>query len=92
MLWTLLILVSSSSLIGGAVAAVRTVNGGGPDYAVAIITGLLLALANLWGWSRIAKAMNTHIQLLQEAQQERYLRPMYLAAAIWCFWLLKICC
>jgi hypothetical protein len=82
-LWDLLIVVSSSAFVGGALAAARVTNGGVRNYLVATITGVLLAIANAWTWSKVAGGVDRHIKGLSESDQERYLRLLYLAATIW---------
>ena len=82
-LWDLLILVSSSAFLGGGLAAARVTNGGVRDYLVATITGVLLAVANVWTWSKVAGGVDRHIKGLSESDRERNQRLLYLAASIW---------
>jgi hypothetical protein len=83
MLWTLLIATSSMALIGGALAALRTVTGGARHYVLASLSGLLLAAANAWTWNRLGHAVDRYVRPLSQLRRERYLRLLYLAAAIW---------
>jgi hypothetical protein len=83
MLWTLLIGMSSMALIGGALAAPRTVDGGVRHYVLASVFGVLLAASNAWTWNRVAHAVDDYVTRLSHLRRERYLRVLYLAAAIW---------
>jgi hypothetical protein len=82
-LWTLLIAISSMTLLGSAVLAASGANGGVRSYVVVAISGLLLATCNAWTWSKIGDAVDDHVKPFSESQQERYLRTLYLALAIW---------
>lgn len=82
-LWDLLIVVSSSAFVGGALAAARVTNGGVRNYLVATIIGVLLAVANVWTWSKVAGGVDRHIKGLSKSHQERYLRLLYVAASMW---------
>jgi hypothetical protein len=82
-LWDLLIVTSSAAFVGSALAAARVVNGSTRDYVVATISGLLLAIANAWTWSKVGNAVDTHVKSFVESHRERYLRNIYIAAAIW---------
>ena len=82
-LWDVLIIVNSAALVGGALSAARVTHGGAPAYIVAIVTGVLLAVANAWTWTKVAHAVVGRIKPLPESAHERYFRLLYLAAAIW---------
>lgn len=82
-LWELLIGVSSSAIVGGALAAARVSNGGVRSYLIATLTGVLLAVANAWTWSKVAGATDRRIEAFSESDRERYLRWLYLAAGMW---------
>ena len=82
-LWTLLVAVSSMGPLGSAVSAAYAVEGSVPSYVVAAISGLLLATANAWAWTRIGHATDNHLRSLSEARQEHFLRTLYIALAIW---------
>ena len=63
-LWELLIGVSSSAIVGGALAAARVANGGVRNYLMATLIGVLLAVANVWTWSKVAGATDRRIKAL----------------------------
>jgi hypothetical protein len=82
-LWNLLIVLSSASFMGGALAAARIVNGGVGSYVLAGISGLLMAMGNWWMCSKISDAVDHYLKPLSELQQERCPPRVYLIAAIW---------
>lgn len=82
-LWTLLIFVSSAGFFGSALGAAYATSGSVRGFVVAAIVGLLMATSNAWTWSKIGDAVDDYVRPLVESQQERYLRAVYLAAAVW---------
>ena len=83
MLWTLLTLISSLTLIVSAVMTPKQANAALGGYALAVIVGLVLAACNLWALERVCASVDGRVHRASRAQQEWFLGVLYLAAAAW---------
>jgi hypothetical protein len=50
-LWTLLVLISGGTAVGGAIPAASP--GGSGRTSIAVLTGLVVGVAGIWAWFRI---------------------------------------
>ena len=83
MLWTLLTLTSSGSLVAGAVVAANHSRLGIGGYAFAITIGLLLGGLNFWATEKVAASVVDRLGRHLHLAQESLLNALYFAAALW---------
>jgi hypothetical protein len=85
MLWTLLALVGSVSLVGGSLIPlmVAGTRAGAASYAVAVGIGLLLGCLNFWVMSRVAGVAERRWENCTQQQREKRARLLYLAVVVW---------
>jgi hypothetical protein len=83
MLWTLLTLISSLTLIASSVVAAKQASAGFGGSALAVIIGLVLGACNAWALYRVGEAVGGRVQRSSTALQEWSLGALYLAAAAW---------
>lgn len=83
MLWTVLTAISSLAFFWAAVKTAHDSQVGLAFYVPVGSAGMLLALANAWGLSRLACFVTRQLENRTERQQENWLRGLYVATAAW---------
>ena len=83
MLWTLLTLVSSLSIVFSAVVTAKDAHASASGYALAIAIGLALGTCNAWAFERVAAASHRGSTRYSEILRERWLGALYVAGVAW---------
>ena len=83
MLWTLLTLTSSATLVASAVISAKHAQAGLGSYSLAIIIGLLLAVCNAWTMYKVGGTLADRSKRYSESVKEWRFRALYLAATLW---------
>ena len=85
MLWTLLILINSTTLLFSTVIAVRRGDGTISAIVLAAVLGLATAVGKFIAWNALADGAMTRLGRRPISVQERWLAAVYVAALLWCF-------
>jgi hypothetical protein len=83
MLWTLLTLTSSVTLIASAVLSAKHARAGFGGYALAITIGLLLGVCNALAVYKLGEAVAGRSTAYSQSLGRWRFRALYFAAALW---------
>src|SRR5215471_7185366 len=83
MVWTLLTLLSSATLLASSVSAAKHSGASGGRFAVVVGLGLVLAALNLVALELMVSAIEGRIKSYPDAAQERIFGIIYIGAGLW---------
>ena len=82
-LWDLLLVLSSTMLIAGGIAEARIAKAGLVVFALTVVIGVVLAVANAWAVHTAGNRIYAYLRRDPEAREWKYFLALYLPLLVW---------